>query len=132
MVMVLLLAQIWSPTSPPKLLHVWSLVLAALAMPLFFVVAVFDQLWASWQLSYADLHRITKVNKARACAWYSAGFFLVASIACLLFSLSSVAAVVFLACGFIAVPGGFFAFAYAAVTANRAAMQIGEKSPPVL
>lgn len=108
---VLLLTQIWTPNPDP--LHVWALALAALAMPLFAGVAMFDRIWTSMKLSYQSLHRITGADPVRAGVWYIAAICLLSSINCLVFSLSSLAGGIFTVSVLAAIGGGWWAFQYA-------------------
>jgi hypothetical protein len=108
---VLLLAQIWA--TPPKPLHLWSVGLAALAMPLFLAVAVFDQIWHSLKLPYLALQRVPRVNMARAATWYFAQLCLLVSVDCVLFGLSLVAGSIFTGLA-VAMPlGVYLAFRHA-------------------
>lgn len=108
---VLLLAQIW--TAPPKPLHVWAVALAAVAMPLFVAVAVFDQIWHSLKLPYVALQRIPRMNLLRALTWYSADTCLLASVDCVLFGLSPLAGGVFTGLSLLMVIGVYTGFRYA-------------------
>lgn len=90
---ILLLAQIW--TSPPKLVHVWALSLAGFAMPLLVGVAVFDQVWGAMKFPYLALHRVRVVSLSRSAIWYLSISCLLGSLGCVVFSLSTLAGILF-------------------------------------
>jgi hypothetical protein len=119
---VLLLAQIW--TSPPKLLHVWAVALAAIAMPLYVAVGVFDQIWHSFKLPFVELHvGFPKVSWLRTIAWYSAALCLITSVDCVLFGLSPLAGGIFTGVALGALLGVFMAWRHAGGRALMADFQ---------
>jgi hypothetical protein len=92
--LILLIGQIG--VGKPSLL--WSLGFAAIALPLWFALALTYEIWLALKLEFSDLWSLGWLHRIQAAVFYISGILTACSIGFLLYSLNPVVAYIFAGC----------------------------------